>query len=532
VEFYDDLIPDYDSIYYDFLPHEWATPIEKSTVTVTLPGADTDVSGAEFIAGASGAADVRAFKSGAPVIDAENDTVTITAALTHMLALKEGMTFLLVLPEGFFAGELTDHGVYVFMWMVILVPLVILFLLWFLFGHGLRIVEPVEFYPPEGLNPAAIGYLVDGKVDDKDLLSMILFWASQGYLTIEEPEKEKFLLRRTEKDLGDMDLITWDLFDALFHFSDTVDIGKRNKKFIWAMRDVRRELIAEYDKSTGGLFEGKPRWPRVLGVFVAMIPFIGYHMTSSLLGTGWESTMVVGNVLFILLMAFVLGFVVSLLYAFRFFLAQLRFLWIFILLPVTPSVLSLLAWLPRSLASGELSPSGFIALCASLVSTAVCIYISFHVQRKTDYYSILLGRIKGFKNFIKTAEMDRLRVLFDDDPEYFYHILPYAWVFGLSDKWAEKFEKLAAAAPSWYAGYYDGRIFTTSSLTHSLRRYEKKAAGRFSSVPMIARAGSLFSGVSVSSSGGGGSFSGGGGSFSGGGGSSGGGSGGGGGGSW
>lgn len=37
--------------------------------------------------------------------------------------------------------------------------------------------------------------------------------------------------------------------------------------------------------------------------------------------------------------------------------------------------------------------------------------------------------------FLETAEKEKLEQLVFEDPKYFYNILPYAYVLGVSDKW-------------------------------------------------------------------------------------------------
>ena len=37
-----------------------------------------------------------------------------------------------------------------------------------------------------------------------------------------------------------------------------------------------------------------------------------------------------------------------------------------------------------------------------------------------------------------------------ENPNYFYDILPYTYVLGVSDKWIKKFETISLQAPSWY----------------------------------------------------------------------------------
>ena len=129
----------------------------------------------------------------------------------------------------------------------------------------------------------------------------------------------------------------------------------------------------------------------------------------------------------------------------------------------------------------------------------------------TDYRVQMMGRLLGFKEFIETAEKPRLEQLQADDPQYFYKVLPYAMVFGFSDKWENLFKEIKVDKPEWYDS---ATPLMGAALTHNMMH-------NFSSTVS-----SAITTISHSSSGGGG------GGFSGGGGFAGGGGGGGGGGSW
>ena len=63
---------------------------------------------------------------------------------------------------------------------------------------------------------------------------------------------------------------------------------------------------------------------------------------------------------------------------------------------------------------------------------------------------------------MKNAEVEKLEALAGQDPDYFFNIMPYAYVMGLSDKWAKQFANIKVPAPSWYYGNNAGdMIFTT-----------------------------------------------------------------------
>ena len=53
---------------------------------------------------------------------------------------------------------------------------------------------------------------------------------------------------------------------------------------------------------------------------------------------------------------------------------------------------------------------------------------------------------------METAEKEKLETLVMENPTYFYDILPYTYVLGISDKWIKKFESIAIEPPQWYGG--------------------------------------------------------------------------------
>ena len=91
------------------------------------------------------------------------------------------------------------------------------------------------------------------------------------------------------------------------------------------------------------------------------------------------------------------------------------------------------------------------------------------MPRRTEQGAQWAGRILGLKRFIETAEADRIKMMVRDDPASFYHILPYAYVLGVTDEWAKRFESIALEPPRWYYGYYGG-TWSTLYFTRSLYR--------------------------------------------------------------
>lgn len=142
------------------------------------------------------------------------------------------------------------------------------------------------------------------------------------------------------------------------------------------------------------------------------------------------------------------------------------------------------------------------AFAAGAVILIVSFVISFFVRKRTEEGFLNLQKIEGFKMFLETAEKEKIESLVCDNPEYFYDILPYAYVLGVSDKWIEQFENIAVEKPDWY---YGGTL-SGVGMFNFVERMLLSCESAMISVPQT----SSSDGGGFSSSGGGGGFSGGG----------------------
>ena len=79
---------------------------------------------------------------------------------------------------------------------------------------------------------------------------------------------------------------------------------------------------------------------------------------------------------------------------------------------------------------------------------AVCTFIlpHFFVKRTPEVMSDY-GKMRGFRNFLLKAELNRIQLLFDENPEYFSEILPYCMIMNISDKVQKRFASLEIKVP-------------------------------------------------------------------------------------
>ncbi len=107
--------------------------------------------------------------------------------------------------------------------------------------------------------------------------------------------------------------------------------------------------------------------------------------------------------------------------------------------------------------------------------------ILMFMDKRTKQGNRWLGQILGLREFILNCEKERLELLAAENPSAFYEILPYAYVLGVSDVWASRFESLIIPQPDWYVSSRSyGSSFSAwlwwGSFHHSFRNFSSAAS--------------------------------------------------------
>lgn len=375
-----------------------------------------------------------------------NDNI-ITGSVARTLEPNEAVTVRLELEDGYFYF---NKALYNFkLALLVAVPallFIVVIILWSKFGKDKKAVQTVEFYPPNGMSSADIAFWQSGLIANNEKLTPLLIeLANDGYIQIEEVETKS--KKKSEF--------------AITKLKDKYDGNDRAKEIFFngLFKNGTRSKIYKSDLEDD------------------------FYLTLNIIRELYNKPEKRHKV-----------FEAKSLY--------MRILaWGLCALSVFAVLFNFSNLFDSSLK--------YILTLVGIIICIVSFVFSFFIRKRTDEAVDILGKINGFKNFLETAEKDKLEALVDDDPAYFYNILPYAYVLGVSDKWMKKFESIAVEPPQWYYGYYPYNYIVFS---HFMRDTMNSASNAMISMPV--------------QSGSGGSFSSGGGGFAGGG------AGGGGGGSW
>ncbi len=464
-----DNIPDYDELYLNLIGLQWDTLIRQARFEIVFPKA-FDTTRYNLTGGRQGSTDNTLFTHSV-------DGNIIRAATTRVLQPYEGVTLRVELPEGYFVGarEIRDNF-YRNMYIFLFFSLALAIFLWFRYGRDSLVVIPVEFTPPEGMTPAETGYIIDGYTDIKDITSLLIYWADKGFMAIEEVDKKNFRFIKLKPLPPEAKSFEKTFFDDLFKNRDQVETSELKFTFAESLKFAQKDVTDFFrEDPEKRIFTRESRWART---FISLLIFL----TAGILT--WKVALEFGGdsaPRFIL--AGIAGVVVVLITgAIQFTLDKWN-----VIGPVKRLFLLILSAIPLLivtiiiLAFAGGIPQLLLLSLFSFLAIAVLTVFSFIARKRTERGIDLLGKILGLKDFIKRAELDRLKMLVEENPQYFYNVLPYAYSLGLSEKWAKNFTEIVTPPPDWYRGNtsYSGGftpVLFASSLNNAMRTTQANMA--------------------------------------------------------
>jgi uncharacterized membrane protein YgcG len=324
--------------------------------------------------------------------------------------------------------------------------LILLAVIWFWYkkGRDKPVTIAPQYYPPQDITPAEAGVLIDDKLHERDIIALIPYWASQGIIRIEEIE--------TTTMLGLMKDIDYKFIQLKPLESNVPSYEKKlfDGLFYYRQEVLLSSLQLSFYRTMGAVKE----------LLIEKVKANKHYE-----GKGIEA----GRALIIL------GFAVI----------------FFSIMMMTISVdIYLLSFF--SMETG---------LSSLLLGTAMVVF-GFQMPKKSVLGVEVYQKLAGYRMFMQTVELPRLEQLIKEDPHYFDKSLPYAMVFGMTDNWSDKFEKLNVPPPTWYHSNVHGLSY--SQFTRRFSDASKTMGSTFTSAPSK-------SGSSGGSSSSGGGFGGGGG---------------------
>ena len=403
------------------------------------------------------------------------------------------ITLFCELPEGYFVGAKKVSPFWTYFFGILALASFLLTFYYIIKTKHKAPVQTVEFYPPDNISAAEVGFIIDNEANDSDLMALYPEWAQKGYIEITEDNKKVLTFTKLKELPDDVPEYQKILFKRTFSRSKTFRMKNIGSTYVNGLQKAKESLGDSFD-------EGRALYNNELLsiglLYLCSIMFTLFLCISSPVSR-FENFY-----LFLLVIPFhVLGNLLNADFYNRYFrrvkpVMKIVFMMLFCVLMIYLSYVSFQD-------TEFLVPYPVVYVLSGLYFL-VCLFNRRIIQR-TDYNLEVTGKLLGLKEFIKTAEMPRLKELVAENPSYYFDIFPYAMVFDLADKWAKQFTNIPLDNPNWFRTYGTNVMFSSMSFNQSFQtKVTKSMASAIASTSSSGSGGGSHGGHSGGGGGGGG----------------------------
>lgn len=371
------------------------------------------------------------------------DGKTISGYCKSVIEPETALTIRLTLPDKYFTFNYALY--YTKVALIAFFPfaaLLFVAIMFLIFGRDSKPVQTVEFYPPDGINSAQANLWYHGTADNDGIISLLIYLADKGYIGIRQSSGNKKYF--TIEKLKDYDGTDQNEREFISGLFP-------NCEKVTSTANLKNHFYLTVNSIKGDLNSKKSR-SEIFNSKTIAIKKAAYIVIALCAAIG----------------AFFIHIADGGTFDFE--------------VPI------------------------LISIGAGLIFSAAALILNKFMLQRTQKGKEYLGKLRGFRQFLESAEKDKLEALVKENPQYFYNILPYTYALGVSDVWMKKFKSIAMEPPRWY--YTDSRdmVFDYIIFSSFMNNAMNSASSNMTSQPQ-----------SSGSSSGGGGFIGGGGGFAGGG---------------
>ena len=385
--------------------------------------------------------DITFFLNGEPVDDDfilyDIEDNIITGYLNKIINEEDVFSVRIELPNGYFVGA-KEHFNYL-TYLVLLLPFITIILViyfWFKYAKGNKMKKELSFYPPNNFDPAEIGYLYKGKMEEADIVSDLIYLANQGYLKVEENDdgyklgKENTFNFIKEKKYRGRNAIQKFIFDGIFKDRETSTLS--DVEFSTKNRLMDAKTIIDNTDNKEKLFNKDiNKYKKILLLLMALsIIILTIKPVKEFTGSYLLVPVLSGTMLFGILVLTVID--TSLI-------PRIILSTIFIGGTVALNIYSLIG-----------QDKLFMIYIIGVIGLLFATFVYSKLPLRTKYGNKRLGEVEGFRTSLATMSPDKLKELMQDNPNYYYDMIPYIMVFDLEDVWLSLGKGVITEVPSWH----------------------------------------------------------------------------------
>lgn len=420
-----DRVPEYDEFTYSPIGANWEVPIQKASWRVQFEKPLPDSAVQAFTAQAQQAVSVTVSQDAASFVCGQ--------------PIQPGQDIVLstILPEGYFTGARQAPWAAAAVLLGLAAAVAAAALARALAAQRTGVSPQLCTAPPRGVSAAEVGYIVDSCADDRDLFALVYEFAQQGLLSIEMRGSEKAPEAVLHKE-ADIPETAPDyqrtFFHALFRNRKSFSFAHADERFAQGLAKAKTQLAQHFDGENKLYQPGTAAASLALPLLAAGLFLAGMVLAGGLLLAGGTVLGAASGVC-ALGAALVAHFGV---YRWRFASRGTRLAF---------SVGAGLLWLGAAVCAFFTSITALLPMWAVLGAAALVLaaaVLAPRILKPTAYNNEVSAQLLGLREYIEQDAAAGGRLT----PDQGWALLPYAYVFGMTEEFCARFE--ADCAPEWY----------------------------------------------------------------------------------
>lgn len=433
-----DINPDKDIFYYDALTPDWRQPIGELVIHAEFPE-DFPWTDMQYYAGQFGIRD-----DGTKLVynnDSNSKTITITG---NKIPENFAISLKASLPDGYWEGSLDGSLVAMIAMIILAAACFLLFILWLIGGKDPKFARIAVTHPVQNVTPVETGIVMDGQMHVRDIVSFVLYLAIKGYIKISEYHPKKYRLIKLAEPRQEERYIR-NGFNLLFEEAEynMLDMHEFRMRFAILMKTMKLDIESGFNKS-------QLSWRTPLSV---RLRFIGIILISLAITFADISTFMFQNIRISYIEIICVG-IVSLASIYlaarqfdRFYETESRYNRIRFLSQMV-LVLALILFVSYQAFNRGKNP--LLALVV-LLASSLGIFLILIMRARGSGNAELVNIFYGMRNFIENCDYADINKFQFDDPNYFYSMVPYVYLFSDLEHWGKSFQDIRVNAPYFFS---------------------------------------------------------------------------------
>ena len=381
-------------------------PVEKMDFSVTMPG-DLTTEKISFTSGVmqTGIESIIKYSMGGQRVD---------GVVNQTLQDRETVTLVMQVKEEMFPGKLVipREGNPEIVPMAIFAALALLY--WIIFMRTLPVIRHRRTTLIEGVTAGELGSRLTAA--GADLTMMVFSWAQLGYVRIHTDRYGRVIVEK-RMDMGnERTEFERRCFASLFSRGDAVDAtGMRYAKLCRHVSEFIPGIREMYTKRSGNIVIFRC-------LFCVVSIFCGICYGKNLIPEGWLQTLVV-------IVLATLGAITAWAIQDGMYKLHVRGK-----IPLYVSSACSVLWMVLGIVSGV-----WIIALVTVLGQVLAGLAAAYGGRRSDLGRYNASEILGVRHYLKTVKSDELERLIDQNPDYFFDMLPYAIALGVDTPFARAF---------------------------------------------------------------------------------------------